>query len=117
MVLYDVFGLTEPLNVDLQVSTDTAETCTPEGTATLNQLLCLGITPDTTPHTPVPKATSTVSVPPNTIDAGVSSVSSVNMPEEQETAAFFRLLDLLPTSSNLEKSQDVPEPPMPSLPI
>ena len=38
-VAYDVFGLPEPLTVDLQVSTKIIGTCTSEETETLNQLL------------------------------------------------------------------------------
>ena len=38
-VAYDIFGLPEPLTVDLQVSTEIIGTCTLEETETLNQLL------------------------------------------------------------------------------
>ena len=47
-VAYDIFGLPEPLTVDLQVSTKKIGTCTSEETETLNRLLRLGITPQTT---------------------------------------------------------------------
>ena len=38
-VAYNIFGLPEPLTVDLQVSTEIIGTCTSEETETLNQLL------------------------------------------------------------------------------
>ena len=69
-VAYDVFGLPEPLTVDLQVSTEIIGTCTSEETETLNQLLRLVITSQT-PDTqtivkkPTVEATSTISTPPD----------------------------------------------------
>ena len=55
-----------------------------------------------------------MSVPPNKDEASVPSVPSVNMLEEKETAAFFRSLDLILTSSGLLKPQEEMESPMPS---
>ena len=135
-VAYDVFGLPEPLTVDLQVSTEIIGTCTSEETETLNQLLRLGITSQT-PDTqtivkkPTVEATATISTLPDpklststltkTYTTGESTELSSNKPEESatETATFLRSLDLVPTHADLDEHHHlvIPSPPgLPALP-
>ena len=135
-VAYDVFGLPEPLTVDLQVSTKIMGTCTSEETKTLNQLLRLGITSQT-PDTqtivkkPTVEATATISTPPDpelststltkTYTTGEPTELSSNKPEESatETATFLRSLDLVPTHADFDEHHHlvIPSPPgSPTLP-
>ena len=135
-VAYDIFGLPEPLTVDLQVSTEIIGTCTSEETETLNQLLRSGITSQT-PDTqnivkkPTVEATATISTPPDpepststltkTYTIGEPTELSSNKPEESinETATFPRSLDLVPTHAHLDEHDHliIPSPPgSPALP-
>ena len=50
-VAYDIFGLPEPLKLDVQMETVTIGTCTTDEQETLDKLLCLGITVSTTAET------------------------------------------------------------------
>ena len=135
-VAYDVFGLPEPLTVDLQVSTKIIGTCTSEETETLNQLLRLGTTSQTLDTQNIVKkltveATATISTPPDpklptstltkTYTIGVPTELSSNKPEESvnETATFLRSLDLVPTHADLDIHDHliIPSPPgLPALP-
>ena len=135
-VAYYVFGLPEPLTVDLQVSTKIIGTCTSEETETLNQLLRLGITSQT-PDTqtivkkPTVEATETIPALPNpepststltkTYTTGEPIELSSNKPEESttETATFLRSLDLVPTHADPDEHHHlvIPSPPgLPALP-
>ena len=83
-VAYDIFGLPEPLTVDLQVSTDKIGTCTSEETETLNRLLRLGIIPQTsdTPNIvskPTVKATATISTPLDPVPSTSTFVTSYSL--------------------------------------
>ena len=135
-VAYNIFGLPEPLTVDLQVSTKIIGTCTSEETETLNQLLQLGITSQI-PNTqtivkkPTVEATATISTPPDpelltstltkTYTTGEPTELLSNKPEESasETATFLRSLDLVPTHADLDEHHHlvIPSPPRsPALP-
>ena len=50
-VAYDIFGLPEPLQLDVQMETITIGTCTADKQETLDKLLHLGITVSTTAET------------------------------------------------------------------
>ena len=135
-VAYDIFGLPEPLTVDLQVSTEKIGTCTSEETETLNRLLRLGITPQTsdTPNIvskPTVKATATISTLPDPIPStstltkpytiGEPTELASNKPEESanETVTFLRSLDLVPIHADLDEHDHliIPSPPrLPALP-
>ena len=135
-VAYDVFGLPEPLTVDLQVSTKKIGICTSEETKTLNWLLRLGITSQTpdTPNIvskPTVEAAATISTPPDPVPStstltkpytiGEPPGLSSNKPEESanETATFLRSLDLVPIHADLDEHDHliIPSPPeSPALP-
>ena len=50
-VAYDIFGLPEPLKLDVQMETITIGTCIADEQETLDKLFCLGITSSTTAKT------------------------------------------------------------------